>query len=450
MTHIKQREEDYLLSTQAIDRLSQICSDSLTEAGADGKDILRIRLSLEEILSGWLSRLGENTPCFCRTGTRFGRQFFEIRAKGVEAMPDGMDGPDTGEFLYGRLMAQAGLSLVYTYKDGMNCLTVNPPKKSHLPQSAQLAVAIASAGVVGVLCTALPEAAQAVLRGVVDPAFDTLLGALRALSSPLIFFAVCCGIISIGDLSTLGKIGKKALSRMCVSTFATGVCMLLAVVWLFPVSWTGAGDASGFGEIYRLFLEIIPSDIVSPFVEGNALQVIFLAGCMGVALLVLGSRAAAVRTITEQANEVVKYLMEGLGRLLPLFVFFSVFGMAFSGALGNFSGILKAMPIVCTASVLSTVLYTVVLAQKLRVGYGLLIKKLLPTFLIGLSTASSSAALAINLETCEKKLGMPGKMANFMIPLGQVLFMPGSIIGFMGISLCMAESSGLASRLIGW
>ena len=270
MTHIKQREEDYLLSTQAIDRLSQICSDSLTEAGADGKDILRIRLSLEEILSGWLSRLGENTPCFCRTGTRFGRQFFEIRAKGVEAMPDGMDGPDTGEFLYGRLMAQAGLSLVYTYKDGMNCLTVNPPKKSHLPQSAQLAVAIASAGVVGVLCTALPEAAQAVLRGVVDPAFDTLLGALRALSSPLIFFAVCCGIISIGDLSTLGKIGKKALSRMCVSTFATGVCMLLAVVWLFPVSWTGAGDASGFGEIYRLFLEIIPSDIVSPFVEGNA------------------------------------------------------------------------------------------------------------------------------------------------------------------------------------
>ena len=85
MTHIKQREEDYLLSTQAIDRLSQICSDSLTEAGADGKDILRIRLSLEEILSGWLSRLGENTPCFCRTGTRFGRQFFEIRAKVTEA-----------------------------------------------------------------------------------------------------------------------------------------------------------------------------------------------------------------------------------------------------------------------------------------------------------------------------------------------------------------------------
>ena len=66
------------------------------------------------------------------------------------------------------------------------------------------------------------------------------------------------------------------------------------------------------------------------------------------------------------------------------------------------------------------------------------VRLLLPCFLIGLTTASSAAALPANLELCEKKLGIPGKIANFAVPLGQVLFMPACVVEFMVLSLCMA------------
>lgn len=71
-------------------------------------------------------------------------------------------------------------------------------------------------------------------------------------------------------------------------------------------------------------------------------------------------------------------------------------------------------------------------------------QKLLPTFLIGLTTASSSAAFATNLETCEKKLGIPPMLAHFAVPLEQVLYMPSVAVAFVATCLCMAENFGTA------
>ena len=160
MKRIKQRKERYSLSAETIDALALVCSEALLEADTDKKDIIRIRISLEEILSVLLSALGEGEACFCRTGSRFGRQFIEIRVKGEKIDLQEQDEPGLDEFMYGRLMAEAGLSLVYTYKDGANCLTGNPPGKARLSQMAQLSIAIAGAVICGLICTFLPEAAQ--------------------------------------------------------------------------------------------------------------------------------------------------------------------------------------------------------------------------------------------------------------------------------------------------
>lgn len=444
MGNISQRKEKLLLSAETIDKLSIICADALREAEADSKDIIRIDLSLEEILEIWLSKLGEGAVCYCRTGVRFGKQFIEIRVKGDMVGLEDSDDEAFGEQLYNRLMAQAGLSLVYSYKDGANCLTVNPPKKARMSQIVKLLIAIACAIAGGLICTALPQQTQEVVHGVSSPLFDTLLGILRAVSSPLIFFAICCGIVSVGDLSTVGTIGKKVISRMCTIPFAVVIFSLLAAVWFFPVvsSGTSAGT-DGIEGIYIMLLDIVPADIVSPFLEGNALQIILLGAFVGIALLVLGDRVAAVKAFIDQFNEIIRYLMELLCKLLPIFVFLSIFGLVSSGMLGNLGGILKSVMVVVVLGLACVVVYTAILAIKVKVNYGVLLKKMLPVFLICLSTASSAAALATNMETCERKLGMPNKVVNFAVPLGQVLFMPGSAIMFLIMSMCMAESNAV-------
>lgn len=441
---IKQRKEQYQLSRNTIDQVSHICVEALQEAEADRKDIVRLRLSLEDILGLWMEKLGEETKCVCKTGTRFGKQYFEIRVKGEKLDPQSEEYGEVGAMIYSKLLAQAGLSLVYEYKSGENCLTIYPPKKSHISQGTILVGAIILAVVLGIVTMQLPKGAQEGMQAVASPVFNTMMGALRAIASPMIFLAICCGIIGIGDLNTIGKIGKKVISRMCLESFLVGALTILGVVWFFPVvSGSGGGSSvSGFGEVFQMLLNVVPKDIVTPFSEGNTLQVIFLGGCVGIAVLVLGDMVAVVRSLIEQANEIIRYLMGILAKIMPLLVFLSIYTLTASGMLKNAGGVLKTIVLSMSACVLALLIYGIIVVLRTKVSPVVLAKKLFPTFLVGITTASSSAALVTNMETCEKKLGIPAKITNFAVPLGQVIFKPTSVLNFVIVAMGMAEMFG--------
>ena len=435
------KKKGYRLSPETVDLLSQEFADSLAEAEADRKDIIRLRLSLEEILESWSSALPGVPVTFCAK-KRLGKQRIEIRVAGGELRAD--DGLESCS-LSSRLLAQAGLTLTQSYQNGENCLTVDPPRKRRLGQMQKLLLAIVSAVILGLLQRPLPASVQAGVHAVTDPLFTLILNLLRTISSPMIFLAICWGIFNIGDMTIMGRIGKKVIGRITALSFLISAAATVCLLWLFPLELSAGGTAmSGFSTVYQILLDIVPSDIVSPFLNGNTLQIIFLGAAIGIALLVLGDRASAVRTLIEQVNGVVQFLMEAIGDLIPLFVFFSLFGLLGSDFGSELTGVLKAIVITYVLCPLLCLIFVAVLAARHRVSLRLLLKKLLPTFLIGLTTASSSAAFATNLETCEKKLGIPPVLVHFAVPLGQVLYMPGVTIAFVAICLCMAENFGAA------
>ena len=175
------KKKGYRLSPETVDLLSQEFADSLTEAEADRKDILRLRLSLEEILEGWSSALPGAPVTFCAK-KRLGRQRIEIRVEGKELQADDVL---KNCLLSSRLLAQAGLTLTQSYQNGENCLTVEPPRKRKLGQMQKLLLAIVSAVVLGLLQRLLPASAQAGVRAVTDPLFTLILNLLRTISHDL-------------------------------------------------------------------------------------------------------------------------------------------------------------------------------------------------------------------------------------------------------------------------
>ena len=435
------KRKSFRLSPETVDLLSQELAASLTEAEVDRMDIIRLRLSLEEILESWASVLPEAPVVFCAK-KRMGKQLIEIRVEGREIRSDDM--PES-RFLSSRLLAQAGLTLMQSYQNGENRLTVCPPRKRKLGQMQKLLLAIAAAVCLGLVQRLFPVGVQAGIRSVTDPLFTLILNLLRMISSPMIFLAICSGIFNIGDMSVMGRIGKKVIGRIVLLTFLVGAAAAGCLVWLFPLELSaGSEAASGFSAIFQIVLDIVPPDIISPFLNGNTLQIIFLGTAAGAALLILGDRAAIVRAFVEQVNEVVQFLMGAVGDLIPLFVFFSLLGLLDSDFGSELTGVLKAIVITYAFCPLVCLAFIVILAVRYRVSVRLLFKKLLPTFLIGLTTASSSAAFATNLETCEKKLGIPPALVHFAVPLGQVLYMPGVTVAFAAICLCMAENFSVA------
>ena len=227
-----------------------------------------------------------------------------------------------------------------------------------------------------------------------DPLFTLILNLLRTISSPMIFLAICWGIFNIGDMTMMGRIGKKVIGRIAALSFLVSAGATVCLLWLFPLELSSGGAAlSGFSTIYQIILDIVPSDIISPFLNGNTLQIIFLGAAVGIALLILGDRAAAVRTFIEQTNEVVQFLMEAIGDLIPLFVFFSLFALLGSDFGSELSGILKAIVITYALCPLMCLVFIGILAARRRVSFRLLVQKLLPALWKFLYTAISADAM---------------------------------------------------------
>ena len=91
----------------------------------------------------------------------------------------------------------------------------------------------------------------------------------------------------------------------------------------------------------------------------------------------------------------------------------------------------------------------IITAIKLKARPAVLIRKILRTHLIGLTTASSMAAFGSLMDINEKKLGIPAELSRMGFPIGSVLNTYAACIGFVAVIFYLAELHGVSVN-IGW
>ena len=430
------------LTNYNIDNISEITEGFLKESGAEKQGILRIKFALEELLLKYQEVLGEKTSVTLNCTKRLGTIKVELVIPGERFDPLETDS-ETDSSVLQMLLANMGLAPTWQYKNGTNLITFIPKKKKP-SQMVSLGIAILAALIFGGASYLLPENLRIMLsEQLISPIFNTFMGLLSAIAGPMIFLSVAWGIYSIGDTATLGKIGKKMISRFIVIQLILGIAVTLLYVPFFEISET-ANSSFAFSELFQMFLDIVPSNFFTPFTEGNPLQIIFVAAIVGLAMLILGHKTTVAASFVEQSNYIVQLIMETVSGMIPLFVFGSVLNMILGGNLSILLKATKVFPIMLIGMAVCVAAYLLLVSIRKKIKVVALFKKLLPTFLIGLTTASSAAAFGTNTECCENKLGIDKRIVNFGVPLGQVVFMPGAAVLFITAGLCMAEVYGTA------
>ncbi len=433
----------YELNPTNIDEASKAVTDFLSAERVASKDIQRIRLSVEEILLKYLERFGDN-KCFTSvTSKRFRTLKIEITVIGESFDPFADENDGEGVIL-NRLLTNLGLAPTWRYKNGRNIITFTAKKQKKMSQILQLGIAILSAIALGCLCLVLPDSVSTFISAdLVTPVFNTFMGLLSAISGPIIFLSVVWGICGIGDMATFGKVGKKMIGRFLLISLIVGVMGTVFCALIFGISASGE-TAFAFSDLYNMILDIIPGNLVMPFVEGNSLQIIFIAIIVGLTMLILGNRIPLVTSFIDQLNTVMQTIMGAVSSFIPFFVFGSVLNMIVGGKLLSVAKSYKLILVMLIADIVLMVAYLFIVSVRKKVAPITLLKKMMPTFMIGLTTASSVAAYQTNVSTCESKLGIDKKIIDIGVPLGQVVFMPGAIILFLAAAFGMAESYGIS------
>ena len=432
--------EKFTFSNQNIDLVSAEVESFLQKEKVNSKDIIRTRLMLEELLLKYQFHMGEKASFTLSCGKQFGRLRIELRTGGQSFDP--FEEEDSAEHnIMSGVLSGAGILPTWQYRNGQHILVFSPRKQK--PSSAlQLAATVFLALLSGVAVNAVPGLGSFLSTDIITPIADTYLGLLTALSSIVIFLSLVWGVISIGDMTFFEKIGKKMLLRILMMYFGLLLCFGTLILPLFPITSAG-GVSLRISDLLQVFLDIIPKSVIAPFLEGNPLQIIFLAILVGIGLLALGTKVSLVATFIGQANSVVNMIMEVVCSFIPLLVFSSLFNGLVNRKLGSFLEVRK-MILLAVAGILFAILVYVLLCLRKGVRAKVLLKKLLPTFVIALTTASSSAALSTNLDTCDKKLGIAPSVTRFGVPMYQVIFMPVTALEFFVIVLSTSEIYGVA------
>ena len=384
--------QDYTLTNHDIDVACHEVETFCERANGEKRDILRIRLAVEEILLKYQEAFGIKGTFQFQCRKRINRLYVSFSIPGERNDVVHTDGGEESAILKGVLSGMGEIPFLRYGKQLSTGKTVNFLSEE-----------------------------------MITPVFDTFMGLLSAFASPLIFLSVAGGIYNIGDIATLGKVGKRMISRFLWMTLIFTTVFGIAILPLFPL--TGSGSSSfRLSELLEMVLGIVPDNFFTPFLEGNPLQIIFLAALAGTAMLILGNRAAIVSLFLEQANAIILLIMENISAFVPVFIFGSLFNMILGK---NFSVLLKAykvLPVMLLGDVFLMAVYTGLVRIRKKVSTAVFLKKVFPVFLIGLTTASSAAAFLENRKVCEEKLGIDKKIVNIGVPLGQVVFMPGFYI----------------------
>src|SRR6476619_6843492 len=301
-----------------------------------------------------------------------------------------------------------------------------------------------------------------VLVGGLYPSFGTameLVGmtfvtAMRMLIGPIVFLTIVAGIASVANIKQVGSTGIKALVYFQFGTLLAMATGLIAIN-LIPLGNGVNADAStietsdavngliekGQDQQWWQFLtHIVPSSMIEPFVEGDILQIIFLAVIAGVALNAVGKIGAPLLDLVQRSTKVIFKILSYIMKLAPL----GAFG-AMAYAIGKYGistltslGSLIALFYLTSAVFIFVVLGSVMAYLRLNIWH--MLKYLREELLLILGTSTAEPALPALIRKLEYA-GVSKPTVGLVVPTGYSFNLDGAAIYLSLAALYIAQAT---------
>ncbi len=281
---------------------------------------------------------------------------------------------------------------------------------------------------------------------------------LKMLVVPLVTFSLICGVVGIGDIGKLGRVGGKTFAYYMLTT-ALAITLAIALASFFApgAGFELAGAASSSftapeaPPFTQVLIDLIPSNPVAAYAQGNMLQIIFFTILFASCMLMVGKKAKPLMDLSERLNEVMMQVVNVVMYLAPLGVFalmaktFAQQGMDLIIPMLGYFGVL-------VLALLLHVTGTLMLLLKLfgKVNPITFMKKMSTAQVFAFSTSSSNATIPVTLQTVEKRLGVDESIASFTVPFGATINMDGTAIMQGVATVFIANVYGVDLGLMGY
>jgi proton glutamate symport protein len=331
----------------------------------------------------------------------------------------------------------------------LNDTAPNPSEKSgfRISLTAWIFIGLAAGLVLGVF---FPDVAHGV-----TPFRSLFLHGVKCIIAPLIFASIVTGINSSGSVKGLGRLGFRAIVWFEVATTLALVLGLLFVNVLRPGDGLSIGhgvdpaimEAAQNKMSFAGFIEhLLPSNFAEAVVKGDVLQIVIFSVIFGIAVLLAGEKGRPVYHFCEGLNQVMFKFTELIMKLAPIGV-----GAAMAGSIAE-HGLSVLIPMGKMVATLYLALICFVLLVLIpgliwaRVRVKEFFREMRPNLILAFATTSSESAYPGALQSLEK-MGVPNRIASFVLPLGYSFNLDGSTLYLAVASVFIAQAAHIELTL---
>jgi aerobic C4-dicarboxylate transport protein len=286
-----------------------------------------------------------------------------------------------------------------------------------------------------------------------QPLGDAFINLIRMIIAPVIFCTVVHGVASMNDMKRVGRVAIKALVWFEGITLIALVFALVAVNLWQPGAGMNVDPASLDASSVRTYtntaqnqtfadylLHIIPNSFISPFVQGDVLQVLFVSVLFAFALALTGEPARPVLDIIGRLSQIFFRIVGLIMWAAPLGAFGAI---AFTVGRFGATSLLSLGALIVEFFVVCLLFVFLVLGGVARL-MGVSIVRLLyyirEELLIVAATTSSETVLPRLVQKLQD-LGCEESVVGLVIPTGYSFNLDGTCLYLATAAVFLAQAT---------
>lgn len=448
-------DKDIALSNEAVDSVSTELYSYFSEYYKSiklkngSKIALKLRLSLEEVLLQFKS-ISKEEECPCHIFVQKKHSKFSIIISSQGKKTDVFDNENEDEFneiLNSYSMPE--ISRQYFYKNNRNIVQFNVIAKAE-KSMLKIITAIVSGAVLSELLLILSKpAAAAVNQYLVSPFLSTVLTLLSIFAMNMIFLNIICGVINMKNISFIKETGLKIINHALIRDVITVILSIILFEIIFEVTDKSLKvEANSLGQISELIFGIFPQNILEPFIQKNALQIMLMGFFFGGVLVVLGNKVSGLVKIIQQLNLFSVKTVSIICKLSPLMIFLSISKLLLDGSISLVKDSWFLLVINAAGYTLYVIISFIIISRKTGIKIREFILDTLPVALTGFSTSSSTACIQQNFNLLTGKYGVDEKKYEMIHPIFQMFFDPTFAICIVGYSFYACKINNVSLSII--
>jgi len=298
------------------------------------------------------------------------------------------------------------------------------------------------------------------------PVGDIFVRLLNMIAVPLVLASLIVGAASLTDLKHIAKVGGKTLGFYALTAVIAITIGLVFANLIQPGHIMSPESKDRLIETYQedtktkleqnvsmniveFLVNIVPKNPFNAIANGDFLPIVFFAILTGVFLMQIPKeKSKPVITFFEGVSEAMIKLVEKVMLIAPYAVFTLIaatvaeFGFSILQTLLWYS-----ITVVLGLLVLTFVEYPILLKIFTKIGIIDFFRTQKQVLAVAFSTSSSAATLPVTMDVCEKKLGVPNRIASFVLPLGTTVNMDGTALYQAVATMFIAQVYGFDLNL---